>query len=114
MFSSMFSSLRSRAELAVTAWAALTFAALLASYMAFRPVRDALVLDGDPDKIPLLFTATFVAISVASPAWSAVLARHRPRALVPFVFHAFAAMALVFFALVRAELSPVWVGRAFY
>ena len=42
-------------------WGALTFAALLASFTAFRPVRDALVLDGNPDDIPWLFSATFIA-----------------------------------------------------
>jgi len=32
-----------RSELAIVAWGALTFAALLASFSGFRPVRDALV-----------------------------------------------------------------------
>ena len=51
------------AELLVALWAAITFGALLASYMAFRPVRDALVL-GDWDRLPWLFTGTLVAVSV--------------------------------------------------
>jgi AAA family ATP:ADP antiporter len=93
---------------------ALTFASVLASYFAFRPVRDALVLDGKPDEIPALFTATFVAVSVVSPAWSALLARGGRRRYVPLAFHVFAACAIGFSALVQAEVAPLAVGRVFY
>ncbi|HEY1556544.1 MAG TPA: MFS transporter [Kofleriaceae bacterium] len=103
-----------RRELAIAAWGAGAFGAVLASYGAFRPVRDALILDGNPDQIPWLFTATFVGVAAASPAWSAALARTDSRKLVPRVFHAFAACELAFFLLVRADVAPVWIGRAFY
>jgi AAA family ATP:ADP antiporter len=104
----------SRTELPVIAWSATTFAALLASYTAFRPVRDALVLDGDPEKLPWVFFATFVAISVASPAWSALLARRPARSFVAIAFHAFAACAVAFFVLVESGIAPIVVGRVFY
>jgi AAA family ATP:ADP antiporter len=104
---------RSRAELAVVAWGAITFGALLASYSAFRPVRDALILEGDPDQIPWLFTATFIALAIVSPAWGAIVAR-RPRHVVPLAFHAFAACALGFFVVIHAGIAPVIVGRVFY
>jgi AAA family ATP:ADP antiporter len=95
-------------------WGAVTFAALLASYTAFRPVRDSLILDGDPDQLPWLFLATFIAVSVVSPVWSALLARRSRPGLVPWAFHAFAACAVGFFLVVRAELAPIAVGRVFY
>jgi AAA family ATP:ADP antiporter len=95
-------------------WGAATFAALLASYTAFRPVRDTLVLDGDPDKIPWLFLATFVAISVVSPIWSALLANRSRRSFVPLAFHVFAACAIGFSLIERAEPASVLVGRVFY
>lgn len=101
-------------ELRVAAWGALTFAAVLSSYFVFRPVRDALVLDGRPEDIPWLFTATFLAVSVVSPAWSALLARGGRRKHVPRAFHAFAVCALGFSALVYSEVAPVSVGRVFY
>jgi ATP:ADP antiporter, AAA family len=104
---------RTSREITVAAWGALTFGALLASFMAFRPVRDALVLDGNPDQIPWLFTATFVAVSIATPLWAAIVGRS-PRRIVPIAFHAFALCALGFFGVLRAELSPVLVGRVFY
>jgi len=105
---------RRHTQLEVAVWGAATFAALLASYSAFRPVRDTLVLDGNPDQIPWIFLGTFIAISVASPVWSALLARHPRRRFVPRAFHAFAACAVGFSALVATGVAPVAVGRAFY
>jgi len=105
---------RPRTELRVLIASAATFAALLASYSAFRPVRDALALDGGPEQIPWLFVGTFVAVSVASPVWSALLRGRARRSFVALAFHAFAACALGFFVLVRAEIAPVTVGRVFY
>lgn len=104
---------RTRAELAVAVWGAVTFGALLASFMAFRPVRDALVLDGNPDQIPWLFTATFIAVSVVTPIWGTAVAK-RPRRVVPLAFHAFAVCSLIFFGLIYSEIAPVTIGRVFY
>lgn len=101
-------------ELRIAGWGALAFGALLASYAVFRPVRDALVLDGHPDDIPWLFTATFLGMLVASPLWSAALDRVGRRRLVPIAFHVFAACALGFAVAVAAELAPAVVGRVFY
>ena len=100
-------------ELLVALWAAITFGALLASYMAFRPVRDALVL-GDWDNLPWLFTATLIAVAILSSAWTAILGRARPRRTVPKAFHAFAACCLVFAVLVGNDIAPVAVSRVFY
>jgi ATP:ADP antiporter, AAA family len=104
---------RTKAELQIAAWGALTFGALLASFMAFRPVRDALVLDGDADQIPWLFTGTFVAVTLVTPVWGAAVHR-KPRRVVPIAFHVFALCALGFFAAIRAEIAPITVGRIFY
>jgi AAA family ATP:ADP antiporter len=93
---------------------AIAFAALLTSYTALKPVRDALILDGDPDQIPWLFVGTFLVISVVSPLWSALLANRSRRDTVPRAFHVFAACELVFLVLSRTGAAPIWVGRAFY
>lgn len=103
-----------RAKLEIAILGAVTFAALLASYSAFRPVRDALILDGDLDQIPWLFLATFAAVSVVSPMWSAFLAKHsRPRS-VPLAFHVFAVCEVGFFLAVRSPLDKISVGHVFY
>src|SRR4051812_39675905 len=104
---------RPKSELAGVAWSAGTFGAVLASYSAFRPVRDALIVGGNPDQIPWLFTATFLVVSALSPLWGLVVAR-RPRQVVPLAFHGFALCALGFFFAIRGEVAPVLVGRVFY
>ena len=104
---------RPRSELVVVISAAATFGALMASYSAFKPVRDTLVLDGDPDRIPWLFTATFIAMLVLSPIWGALVKRG-PRRVVPISFHVFALCAFGFAILNRAQWAPIVVGRVFY
>jgi len=100
-------------EFEVGIWAAITFGALLASYMAFRPVRDALVL-GDWDRLPWLFTATLVVVAILSTVWSAILGRTRPRRAITAAYHAFAGCLLVFAVLVGNDVAPIAVSRVFY
>jgi AAA family ATP:ADP antiporter len=104
---------RTRTELVVVVSAAATFGALMTSYAAFKPVRDSLILDGDPDRIPWLFTATFIAMLIVSPIWGALVKRG-PRHVVPIAFHVFALCCLGFAAANHAGWSPVQVGRVFY
>ena len=80
---------RAKSEVAVAVWGAATFGALLASYSAFRPVRDALILDGDPDQIPWLFHRHVRRGHAVSPVWGAAVAKC-PRRVVPLAFHVFA------------------------
>jgi AAA family ATP:ADP antiporter len=103
-----------RARLGLAAWGAVTFGALLASYSAFRPVRDALILGGNPDQIPWVWLGTFLAISVVSPAWSALLARWSRRRVIPLAYHVFAACLVAFFLIIGAGVAPIAVGRVFY
>lgn len=105
---------QTRLEWLIAGLGAATFCALLASYAAFRPIRDALVLDGHPDDIPWLFTATFLAVMVASPLWSGLLARGGHRSYVPRAFHAFALCAVGFAVAVASGAAPVAIGRVFY
>jgi AAA family ATP:ADP antiporter len=100
-------------ELLVAVWAAITFGALLASYMAFRPVRDALVL-GDFDNLQWLFTGTLIAVAILSSAWTWLLGRVHPRRTVPKAFHAFAACCMIFAVLVGNDVAPLAISRVFY
>ena len=104
---------RTRTELVVAIWSAITFGSLLGSIMVSRPVRDALALEGDPDQIPWLFTGTFVAFLIVVPVWGSAVTKD-PRRIVPRAFHVFAACALVFFALVAPNIAPVATGYVFY
>jgi ATP:ADP antiporter, AAA family len=104
-------------KLAVALWGAAAFAALLASYSVLRPVRDALILDGNPEDLPWVFLATFTAVCVTSPVWSAVLARWSRRTVIPIAFHVFAATTVVFCLatqVAHADIARLAVGRVFY
>lgn len=101
-------------ESAPTLWAALAFFAILASYFVLKPVRDALVLEGDPDFLPWLFTSTFVVMTLISAPWGALVARLPRHRLVPFAFRACMAQLLVFVGLFAWNGAPVVVGKVFY
>jgi ATP:ADP antiporter, AAA family len=104
---------RTKTELIVAAWSAITFGALLAAIMVSRPVRDALALDGDVDEIPWLWTGTFIAFLFIAPIWGKAVT-NQPRRLVPRTFHFFAGCALIFFALMRTSSDTLYTGYAFY
>jgi AAA family ATP:ADP antiporter len=101
-------------EAAVVVWAAATFACLLGATFVLRPVREALPLEGDPDFLPVLFTATFAVLLVLSPAWGWLLGKVDRRRFVAIALHATTVLILGFLALVEAEVAPVAVGRVFY
>lgn len=103
-----------RSKLGLVLVSAATNAALLASYFAFRPVQHSLILERNPEDIPWIFLATFIAISVVSPLWSALLARRPPRRYVGRAYHAFAVCLVGFAIAVHAGAALVVIGPVFY
>ncbi len=101
-------------EVAAVVWAALTHCASLMSYFLLKPVRDALVLDGDPAFIPWLFTATFLAMAAIAPPWGALVARQPRGRLVAIVHRSFAVQLLGFAVVMHAGVAPATVGKVFY
>src|SRR5690242_6563693 len=87
---------RSGAEWRVVLWAAGTFFCLLAGTFLIRPVRDAIVLDGDPDLLPVLWTATAIAMLVLAPAWGWAVGRFSRRRFVTTGYHVVAACLVGF------------------
>jgi AAA family ATP:ADP antiporter len=81
--------------------------------MAFRPVRDALIL-GDWDRLPWLFTATLIVVAALSAGWTHVVGKLPPRRTVPKAFHVFAGCCVVFAVLVGNDIAPQATSRVFY
>jgi ATP:ADP antiporter, AAA family len=81
--------------------------------MTTRPVRDALVVEGNPVKIPWLFTASFFVFILIVPVWGTVV-RKSPRRVVPASFHVFALGSLVFALLVEWNVGSSVTPYAFY
>jgi AAA family ATP:ADP antiporter len=90
------------------------FFCILCSYYILRPVRDALAIQGGRESFPLLFTGTFVVSLAAFFLFAAIVARwSRPRVL-PAVYLFFAANLFIFYLLIKANVAPVAVARAFF
>lgn len=104
---------RARSEVQLAFWSALTFGSLLTSFMTTRPVRDALVIEGSPDRIPWLFSASFFIFIAITPVWG-TLVRKAPRAVAIASFHVFAIGSIGFALLARFNIAPRVTPYAFY
>ncbi|HZA49985.1 MAG TPA: MFS transporter [Myxococcaceae bacterium] len=103
-----------RAEVAALLWSSAYFFVLLGGYYILRPVRDQMGISRGAEKLPVLFTGTFVAMLVASPLFGALASRWPRQKLIPWVYHFFALNLVAFVALWKVELGRGWVPFAFY
>jgi AAA family ATP:ADP antiporter len=105
--------------------AAAWFCCLLTTNYTLRPLRDAMGVAGGVEKLHWLFTATFVAMLVAVPAYGFAVARLGRWRLVPLVHRFFGLNLLLFFALMQgwldglgflggSEVVRIWTARAFF
>lgn len=86
------------------------FFLLLCSYYLLRPVRDSLAVDLGREALPLLFTATFLAMLALVPVFGALSARLPRARLLPAVY-AFFALNLVLFTLhLEPRVFFVWLS----
>ena len=89
------------------------FFALLAAYYLLRPVRDEMGVRG-VRALQWDFSATFAALSLAVPIYSALFARLPRARAVPLVYRFFVVNLVLFWAAFRLELWPIAVGRTFF
>jgi AAA family ATP:ADP antiporter len=87
---------------------------LLCSYFVLRPLRDAMGLVGGVGDYPWLFTATFVTMLLAVPAFGMLVARLPPLRFVPLLYRFFALNILLFGALFALRWQELYVGRTFF
>ena len=90
---------------------------VLSSYFILRPIRDVVAVAAGVRQLPWLFAGTLVAMLIANPLFSSLVARFPVRRFIPITYHFFAANLLVFYAVMRAGgggLGSDWVGRIFY
>jgi AAA family ATP:ADP antiporter len=96
------------------AWSFTYFFCLLAGYYVLRPLRDEMGIAGGVRNLQWLFTATFVAMLAAVPAFGAVVARLPRRRFVPLVYHFFVANIAIFWLLLTFDVGKVHVARVFF
>jgi AAA family ATP:ADP antiporter len=90
------------------------FFCLLASYSSLRPLREEMGVVGGVERLPWLFSATFVAVLLLSPVWAALAGRVPRRRLLPAVYRFFALNLLVLFVLVRAPGLRATIAPVFF
>ncbi|MFI5401076.1 MAG: NTP/NDP exchange transporter, partial [SAR324 cluster bacterium] len=101
-------------EAGALGWAFAYFFCLMCSYYILRPLRDEMGVAGGVRNLQWLFTATFVAMLAAVPLFGALVARYPRRTFIPVINRFFAANILLFFVLLRLDIAPVLLARAFF
>jgi AAA family ATP:ADP antiporter len=95
-------------------WSFAYFFCLLAGYYVLRPLRDEMGIAGGVRNLQWLFTATFVVMLAAVPAFGAVVARFPRRRFVPLVYHFFVLNIAAFWLLLTFDIEKVQVARVFF
>jgi ATP:ADP antiporter, AAA family len=101
-------------EASAVRWAFVYFFALLSSFYLLRPVREEMGIRGGVDRLHWLFTATFLVMLAAVPAYSALVARVPRARAIPVVYRFFLANVLLFWGLFSMGAAPVATARAFF
>jgi AAA family ATP:ADP antiporter len=105
--------------------AAAWFCCLLTTNYTLRPLRDAMGVAGGVEQLHWLFTATFLTMLAAVPAYGFAVARLGRWRLVPLVHRFFTLNLLLFFVLMQgwldgleglggSEVVRIWTARAFF
>jgi AAA family ATP:ADP antiporter len=103
-----------RAELRQVVASFLAFFFLLTSTSLLRPVREEMGIAGGAERLPWLFTATFLVTLVVTPVFGTIVSR-LPRRRIALVSYRTAVVCLLaFFAALHAGLPRIAVGKAFF
>src|ERR1700728_806976 len=90
-------------------WSFAYFFTLLAGYNVLRPLRDQMGIAGGVKNLPWLFSATFVTLIVAQPAYGALVAKLPRARFIPLVYHFFVANVALFWLFLTLGIAPVIV-----
>jgi len=101
-------------EARAVGWSFAYFFCLLSAYYVLRPIRDEMGIAGGVRNIPWLFTATFVVMLAAVPAFGALVAKLARRVFIPAVYHFFVANLVLFWALLESGADRAAVARVFF
>lgn len=94
--------------------AALGHFLLLCGYYLMRPLREAWGIEGGVERLPWLFSGTFLAMTLAVPLWTAFAGRCPRRRLAPRAWRGFAVQLLVFPLLHELGVDRAALGAAFF
>ncbi|ATB28212.1 NTP/NDP exchange transporter [Melittangium boletus] len=92
----------------------LYFFTLMCGYAILKPLRDEMATAKGVRDVPWLFTAAFLTMLVAVPAFSALVSRWPRRRVLPFVYRFFLIHLLAFFGALRLGVDRDTVARVFF
>jgi AAA family ATP:ADP antiporter len=95
-------------------WSSAYFFFLMSTYYMLRPLRDAMGTEGGTRGLPWLFLATFAATLITVPFQSALAARLRRPVFIPVVYLFLVGNMILFWFLMKGQIAPVVVARAFF
>src|SRR6202035_5721781 len=101
-------------ERSTALWSFAYFFTLLAGYYVLRPLRDQMGIAGGVKNLPWLFTATFVTLIAAQPAYGALVAKLPRARFISLVYHFFVANIVLFWLFLTLGIAPVIVARVFF
>jgi AAA family ATP:ADP antiporter len=102
-------------EVSAMLWATAYGFCIFLSYYILRPVRDE-ISSADRGNLQIIWTAVFLAMLVAVPAYSWIVSRYPRGVFVPLANRFFIFNLLVFYAVLYLfpENARPWIDRAFY
>ena len=85
-----------RHEFAAVAWSAAFFFCILSSYYFIRPVRETMATESGTHTIPILFTAVFFVMMLATSVFGWIASRYPRHLFLPWIYVFFIANILAF------------------
>ena len=105
-------------EWVAVAWSAAFFFCILSSYYVLRPIRETMAVGSGTNTIPILFTAVFFAMMIATSIFGWITSRFPRRVFLPWIYSFFIANIIAFWfifsRLVNHDQDHVWLGRLFF
>lgn len=107
-----------RHEYVAVAWSAAFFCCILSSYYVIRPVRETMAVGSGTSTIPMLFTAVFLVMMIATSVFGWIASRYPRRTFLPWLYAFFISNILVFWFVFSRLVSDgddhIWLGRIFF
>src|SRR4249920_1908416 len=95
-------------------WSFAYFFFLMSTYYMLLPLRDAFGIRGGAQDLPWLFLGTFIVALITAPLQASIAARLPRQRFVPVAYLFLVANILVFWFLLKSEVAPGIVAKAFF
>ena len=104
------------AEVGALVWSWAYSFSILAALYVIRPIRDEIGSAAGVSKLPWMFSATLIGVTLANPPFAALVSRLAPIRFISIVYRFFALNLVLFLVLLQTTRGNVnvWTGRIFF